>query len=77
MEKSPALLAKQKKFEERNKKAIDILDDMGAEVIITVCPSCYKVFKETAKNQKSDRILGSDEESDRYSGNSKRNRKRL
>lgn len=40
------------KFVERNKKAIDILDDMGAEVIITVCPSCYKVFKETAKNQK-------------------------
>lgn len=40
------------KFEERNKKAIDILDDMGAEVIITVCPSCYKVFKEAAKNQK-------------------------
>ena len=40
------------KFEERNKKAIDILDDMGAKVIITVCPSCYKVFKETAKNQK-------------------------
>lgn len=40
------------KFEERNKKAIEILDDMGAEVIITVCPSCYKVFKETAKNQK-------------------------
>ena len=39
-------------FEERNKKAIDILDDMGAEVIITVCPSCFKVFKETAKNQK-------------------------
>ena len=33
-------------------KAIEILDDMGAEVIITVCPSCYKVFKETAKNQK-------------------------
>ena len=40
------------KFEERNKKAIDILDEMGAEVIITVCPSCFKVFKETAKNQK-------------------------
>ena len=39
-------------FEERNKKALDILDDMGAEVIITVCPSCFKVFKETAKNQK-------------------------
>lgn len=40
------------KFEERNKKAIDILDEMGAEVIITVCPSCFKVFKETAKNQR-------------------------
>ena len=39
-------------FEERNKKAIDILDEMGAEVIITVCPSCYKTFKATAKNQK-------------------------
>ncbi len=40
------------KFEERNKKAIDILDEMGAEVIITVCPSCFKIFKETAKNQR-------------------------
>ena len=40
------------KFEERNKKAIDILDEMGAEVIITICPSCFKVFKETAKNQR-------------------------
>ncbi len=45
-------IGEDEKFEERNKKAIDILDDMGAEVIITVCPSCYKVFKETAKNQK-------------------------
>lgn len=45
-------IGENEKFEERNKKAIDILDDMGAEVIITVCPSCYKVFKETAKNQR-------------------------
>ncbi len=45
-------MGEDEKFEERNKKAIDILDDMGAEVIVTVCPSCYKVFKETAKNQK-------------------------
>ena len=52
VEKSPALLAKQKSLRNEIKKAIDILDDMGAEVIITVCPSCYKVFKETAKNQK-------------------------
>ena len=45
-------IGEEEKFEERNKKAIDILDEMGAEVIITVCPSCYKVFQETAKNQK-------------------------
>ena len=46
------LIGEEEKYEERNKKAIDILDEMGAEVIITVCPSCYKVFKETAKNQR-------------------------
>lgn len=40
------------KFHERNKLAIDKLDEMGAEVIITICPSCYKVFKETARNQR-------------------------
>lgn len=45
-------IGEEEKFEERNKKAIDMLDDMGAEVIITVCPSCFKVFKETAKNQR-------------------------
>ena len=45
-------IGEEEKFEVRNKKAIDILDDMGAEVIITVCPSCFKIFKETAKNQK-------------------------
>lgn len=50
--KVTSFIGETEKFEERNKKAIDILDDMGAEVIITVCPSCYKVFKETAKNQK-------------------------
>ena len=40
------------KFQERNKIAIDKLDEMGAEVIITVCPSCFKIFKATAKNQR-------------------------
>ena len=40
------------RFAERNQKAIDILDDMGAEVVITVCPSCFKVFKATCKNQR-------------------------
>ena len=39
-------------FEQRNQLALDKLDEMGAEVIITVCPSCFKTFKETAKNQK-------------------------
>ena len=45
-------LGEQTRFEERNKIAIDKLDEMGAEVVITVCPSCFKVFKETAKNQR-------------------------
>lgn len=40
------------KFDQRNKLALDKLDEMGAEVIITVCPSCFKIFKETAKNQR-------------------------
>ncbi len=40
------------KFHQRNEIAISKLDEMGAEVIITICPSCYKVFKQTAKNQK-------------------------
>ncbi len=45
-------LGEEARFQERNQKAIDILDDMGAEVVITVCPSCFKVFQATAKNQK-------------------------
>lgn len=45
-------LGEETKFEERNKIAIDKLDEMGAEVVITVCPSCFKIFKETAKNQR-------------------------
>ena len=45
-------MGKKEKFEERNKIAIDKLDEMGAEVIITVCPSCFKTFEMTAKNQK-------------------------
>ena len=45
------LIGQQEKYEERNKKATDILDEMGAEVIITICPSCYKIFKETAKQR--------------------------
>lgn len=50
--KVTGFLGESQRFEERNQKALDILDQMGAEVIITVCPSCYKIFKNTAKNQK-------------------------
>ena len=39
-------------FAERNKIALDKLDEMGCEVIITVCPSCFKTFQATAKNQR-------------------------
>lgn len=45
-------IGEEEKFKERNKIAIDKLDEMGAEVIITVCPSCYKIYEKTAKNQK-------------------------
>ena len=45
-------LGEETKFTERNKMATDILDEMGAEVVITVCPSCYKVFSATCKNQR-------------------------
>ncbi len=40
------------KFSERNAMAIDQLDEMGCEVVITVCPSCYRVYSETCKNQR-------------------------
>lgn len=50
--KVTGFLGEKEKFAERNQKALDILDQMGAEVIITVCPSCYKIFKSTAKHQK-------------------------
>ncbi len=39
-------------FEARNQIALDKLDEMGCEVIITVCPSCFKTFQMTAKNQR-------------------------
>ncbi len=45
-------MGEEERFEERNRLALDKLDEMGCEVIITVCPSCFKIFKETAKNQR-------------------------
>ena len=50
--KVSAFMGETEKFQERNKIAIDKLDEMGCEVIVTVCPSCFKIFKATAKNQK-------------------------
>ena len=50
--KVSAFMGETQKFNERNKIAIDKLDEMGCEVIITVCPSCFKIFKATARNQK-------------------------
>ena len=50
--KVSAFMGETEKFKERNKIAIDKLDEMGCEVIVTVCPSCFKIFKATAKNQK-------------------------
>ena len=46
------LIGENEKYEVRNKKANDILDEMGAEVIITVCPSCYADFSKTARGKK-------------------------
>lgn len=50
--KVTSLIGETKKFEERNKKVIDVIDEMGAEIIITICPSCYNIYSATAKNQK-------------------------
>ncbi len=50
--KVTGFLGENAKFDERNAMAIDELDEMGAEVIITVCPSCYKVFGKTNRNQR-------------------------
>ncbi|MGL5069113.1 MAG: FAD-dependent oxidoreductase [Sarcina sp.] len=46
------LMGEDEMYEVRNKKANEILDDMGAEVIITVCPSCYADFTKTAKGKR-------------------------
>ncbi|WP_297520676.1 FAD-dependent oxidoreductase [uncultured Clostridium sp.] len=46
------LIGENEMYEVRNKKANDILDEMGAEVIITICPSCYADFSKTAKGKR-------------------------
>ncbi|MGL5152686.1 MAG: FAD-dependent oxidoreductase [Clostridium sp.] len=45
------MIGEKDRFDIRNKQALDIIDEMGAEVIITVCPSCYRVYSDTAKQK--------------------------
>lgn len=47
----PAFVSGSERFPVCSDRALDTLDEMGAEVIITVCPSCYKFFKESSKHQ--------------------------
>ncbi|MPQ44465.1 FAD-dependent oxidoreductase [Clostridium tarantellae] len=42
------LLGEQEKFNERNKMAIEEINASNADVIITICPSCYNVYKDTS-----------------------------
>lgn len=37
-----------KNFKRRNKMAIDAIDETNADVIITICPSCFNVYNETS-----------------------------
>ncbi|MFI3210231.1 MAG: FAD-dependent oxidoreductase [Peptostreptococcaceae bacterium] len=37
-----------KKYKERNKMAIDEINSTNADVIITICPSCYVVYEDTS-----------------------------
>ncbi|ATD54112.1 FAD-dependent oxidoreductase [Clostridium chauvoei] len=46
------LVGEKQRYLDINKKVIDQFDEMGAEVIVTICPSCYKVYSDTVKNQK-------------------------
>ncbi|WLF69392.1 FAD-dependent oxidoreductase [Clostridium septicum] len=41
------LIGEDEKFKERNKKAVEKVNETNADVIITVCPSCYNVYSET------------------------------
>ncbi|MEG1480799.1 FAD-dependent oxidoreductase [Clostridium sp.] len=46
------LVGEEERYLDINKKVIDQFDEIGAEVIVTICPSCYKVYSETCKNQR-------------------------
>ncbi|MCR8744675.1 FAD-dependent oxidoreductase [Romboutsia lituseburensis] len=42
------LIGEDKSFKKRNKMAIDAINETNADVIITICPSCYNVYNETS-----------------------------
>lgn len=41
------MIAEPEEFKRRNKTAIDEINKTNADVIVTVCPSCYKVYEQT------------------------------
>lgn len=41
------LIGENVKFKERNKKAVEEINITNADVIITICPSCYNVYSNT------------------------------
>lgn len=45
------LIGENDKFKERNKMAVDEVNASNADVIITVCPSCYNVYSETTNKK--------------------------
>lgn len=42
------MIGEEDKFVLRNKLANDEIESMGAEVIVTICPSCFKTFSDTS-----------------------------
>ena len=42
------LIGEDVKFKERNKMAIEEINATNADVIVTICPSCYKVYNSTS-----------------------------
>lgn len=42
------LVGEDKEFKRRNKMAIDAINETNADVIVTICPSCYKVYENTS-----------------------------
>lgn len=42
------LVGEDESFKRRNKMAIDAINETNADVIVTICPSCYNVYKETS-----------------------------